>query len=397
MSKPLIIEIDFLLLTPAFLGDAGMMAALRPQSFKGLLRHWHRAIDSTLGGSDREREDRIWGGSEKGFGQSKVLLRIQSKNEPAKWKYNKNKFKEFDIKKDEDKFPFNGITYLGYPFDIRDDNKKRDALEPFTQFTLQGVIPAASNLKEGEIQAIIASFWLLAVLGSCGSRSRRGFGSLQPTGWRLQNDKPHPEWQKNFQFLPKPGQANIFKAWQEALANSLKLFREWFGPFPENIAHNHIGKNFRALILPGKTRWEEAMAYGGEKMQRFRRTYQPDYNNVKNFIKDPNNYHIAPEKTTFGLPLYFCFKNGEAIYYPVRPTSNADIPKRFTSMLYLKIIRLGMRYHPVYFLIDGMEPALDLDIRVELQTKQYDTKSPEKSAMQLFFAELIEENKEERR
>jgi len=392
MSKPLILEIDFLLTTPAFLGDARMMAALRPQSFKGLLRHWHRAIDCTLTGSDKKREDRIWGGSEKDFGQSKVLLRIQSKGKPAaKWKYDSKKFSRFQKGSGID--ALNGITYLGYPFGMG-DNKKRDALAPFTQFTLQGVIPAASRLKEDDIKGIIASFWLLAVLGTCGSRSRRGFGSLLPTGWRLQNKntKTYPDWEKFFGELPPPGRANSGESWQKALDTALTIFRKWFGSFSPETAHAHMGQNFNTVLMEGHNSWETAMAAGGAEMQQFRRGRKPDIDTIYEFIKQPENNITAPERASFGLPLSFRFKGikGDVKFIPARPHPNADSPDRFTSLLCLKIIRLGTRFHPLYFLLDGLEPAMELSTLAKFKNKTYTTRRPAQSAMRIFFKELQE-------
>lgn len=398
MSIPLILEVDFILTSPAFLGGADMMAALRPQSFKGLLRHYHRVIDCTLMESDKAREDRIWGGAGKGFGQSKVLLRIQPKSNINRWKYDRNELSRYKKGrgKGKEKYPLNGIIYLGYPFDMGKNKQRdaRDALGPSTstQFTLQGVIPAAGDLSREDVRAITASFWLLAVLGSCGSRSRRGFGSLQPTGWRLQNAGSFPTFDKIFKTLPRPGQANSSGAWHEAIKDARQLFNNWFGHFPHHTAHAHLGRNFSCVILPGHNSWESAIAEGGAEMQKFRRSREPDRTTAEKFLTHPQNNIVAPERASFGLPLSFRFKKleGEVQFLPGRPNPNADSPERFASLLSLKIIRLDMRYHPLYFLYDGLEPALELNTIARFRHKTFTTRRPENSALRIFFKELKE-------
>ncbi len=402
--KPLQLKIDFFFTTPGFLGNGSQMAELRPQSFRGLLRFWHRAIDGRIIAPDEPDkpgcrgsglEDRIWGGSSTGYGQSKVLLRISSRKKPQFWRWNRDQFSRFSDGRGKDMI--NGALYLGYPFGMR-GNESRNALAAGTLFTLHGVIPRTEKMADEEVQGVLAAFWLLAMLGSCGSRSRRGFGSLQARGWILENSETLPLWQHLFEKLPRPDLANSPSDWMETMNKGLEVLKGWFPAFPDLCIHPHLdmGKSFQPVLLQPGSDWQQALARGGERMQRFRRKMKPDYERMRSFLDHPEHGNKPPLRTTFGLPLTFRFSTGDnrgpATLYPRRIHDQGAVPNRFASPLFIKIIQLGVRWYPLFFLLEGMQPGRDIAVWAETRHKQYDMTQDDESALDDFFAEISKES-----
>lgn len=397
--KPLQLKIDFFLTTPGFLGNGSQMAELRPQSFKGLLRFWHRAVDSRIIAKDKPGchgsglEDRIWGGSSKGYGQSMVLLRISSRKKPQFWRWNRDQFSRFSSGRGKEMI--NGALYLGYPFGLK-GNEGHNSLAAGTLFTLHGVIPRAREMADEEVQGVLAAFWLLAMLGSCGSRSRRGFGSLQARGWTLENSESLPLWQHLFERLPRPDLANRPTAWMETMHKGLAVLSDWFPSFSKRCIHPHITSAFRPVLLKPGSDWQEALARGGESMQRFRRKRQPDYDRMRDFLAKPGHGKKPPLRVTFGLPLTFRFTSGHNLgpvtLYPHRVHDLGPVPNRFASPLFIKIIQLGVRWYPLFFLLEGMRPGQDIAVWAETGRAQHNLDLTDGSALDDFFAEISKES-----
>jgi len=399
MSIPLTIEMDFVFTTPAFLGNALQKAELRPQSFKGALRFWYRAIDAQLArpdnnkGNDNKvankvREDTIWGGSGDNFGQSKVLLRIPNSRKPSFWRWDRRQFERFTT--GHGRNTRNGILYLGYPFGLG-GNQERNALAQGTSFKLQAVIPRSGSLEGWEIHAIIASLWIFSVLGSCGTRSRRGFGSIQATGWRLLN--PNREWEEAFDALPKPSEMDQPDRWKDGIQKACRQFRDWFGRFPSNTAHPHIHEDFAPKVLDGFPLWQEALNHAGSKMQAFRHKYQPDYGLVADLLQHPAHGKTSPGRVSFGLPLTFRFGSGpypgNVTFYPQILHPGYKVPNRFASLLFIKIVRFGTHYYPVFFRLEGALPGFDIPLRCNNKMKlNMAPPSKENNAMKIFFDSL---------
>ena len=401
MAAPLSIEMDLVFITPAFLGNAMQKAELRPQSFKGALRFWYRAVDAQLARPDddgenknresrnKAREDTIWGGAGDGFGQSKVLLRVHA-SRPSHWRWDRRQFEHFTTGRGPN--TRNGVLYLGYPFGLR-GNRERDALAQGTFFKLRAVIPSHSSLREWEIRAITASLWLFSVLGSCGTRGRRGFGSLQATGWRLLNSKGNTEWEEAFEALPRPSEMNQPDRWKQGIQEACRRFRDWFGDFPSDTAHPHIFEEFAPKVLDGFPSWQEAINHAGSKMQAFRHKYQPDYDLVADLLQHPAHGKTSPGRVSFGLPLTFRFGSrpslGDLTFYPQGLNPGYKAPDRFASLLFIKIVRFGIRYYPVFFRLEGEIPGFDIPLRcrnkIELNMAP---PSKENNAMKIFFDSL---------
>ena len=406
MSKPLILKIGFILTTPAFLGDAQQKAALRPQSFKGALRFWYRAVVGDLchfedtATENFQGEDFLWGGTGDKFGQSRILLRVSAKDPIIPWNWQKSNYKKFGD--NSKKIRTNGIQYLGYTLGMG-TNKQRNALKPSYLFTLIAVIPRPHELTEHQIKATLASFWLFSVLGSCGTRSRRGFGSLQAYSWKLENADAHPDWIHLFNKLPNPYRMNAPTSWRQGLQSAMACFygnsneyTPWFNRFPNTTAHPHIPRGFTPKILQGFITWEEALNHGGAVMQAFRATRSNDTQRVLDLLDNPTQHGLpGPDRAIFGLPLTFQFKSKNlknVSFYPQRAHTMDKLPERASSLLFLKIIRLGTRFYPLYFRLGGHQPNIDIKIRGTIQwdRSSINMKSPNTDVMEIFFNSLEE-------
>lgn len=168
--------------TPMFLGGAEQQAELRLPSFKGVLRFWWRAMAwerikdaSCL----REEEAALFGSSDEGVGQSKVLIRLDLKATipsalcpPAQLK-------------DGTQVVGSGGRYLGYgvmeAFGSRNKNTVEGQLTrscvpaPF-MFTVNLLLK--SIIKSEQTQEITQALKILGLVGGVGSKSRKGYGSL---------------------------------------------------------------------------------------------------------------------------------------------------------------------------------------------------------------------------
>ena len=117
----------------------------------------------------------------------------------------------------------------------------RAALAPFQEFELRCTIIREED-NPAFRQALLASWWLLGHLGGVGSRSRRGFGSLALTDWRIEAEQG--DWPER-QRLPLLAHQGSPDAWRSAFQQALGVLqREWFHPFTEHTSHPHIGPAF---------------------------------------------------------------------------------------------------------------------------------------------------------
>lgn len=178
-----IIEAQFRIVTPLFLGEASDQAArhIRPPALKGALRFWWRALNwarvrgaassegAALQALHRE-EAALFGhaaGSDKAHGQALFLVRVLSdaRAEPA------------DAALFKESAP---LQYLlgqgGYSYKSGLQNKYGECFKSGKHFTLQLALKPGitSEQKNQLIDAVKCLGWL----GNLGSRARKGFGSL---------------------------------------------------------------------------------------------------------------------------------------------------------------------------------------------------------------------------
>jgi CRISPR-associated protein Cmr6 len=207
-----VFETELDLITPAFLAGANQFEPsapedcdLRPATLRGLLRWWWRTLH--VGYVDvpglGKLEATIWGDTAVGGGiRIEVIPTHAQKGQKFDFKDRfdpKENFKcEHDLASRPNKKTTQGLFYAAYGMDDTRGEKQRHFLDTGSTWRLrvtaqqtrffanrddagkpdqrsQGIlIPAADVLRQAE-----AAIWLLANYGAVGSKSRKGFGSLQ--------------------------------------------------------------------------------------------------------------------------------------------------------------------------------------------------------------------------
>lgn len=171
---------SFRISTPMFCGGANQdTSEVRLQSIKGMIRFWWRSLMANQCPTVAElhkKEAELFGSSDSEIGQSKLRMRIQLTQrgilETQNW---------------ENGRPVGGI-YLAYGMmmDRKETGWKPGALKrPFrtgVSFELVCRIRDQTNRIDETFQEITDAIDLWSCVGALGAKSRKGFGSVCPTG-----------------------------------------------------------------------------------------------------------------------------------------------------------------------------------------------------------------------
>ncbi len=170
------IQAKFKVVTPCFLGSAAHEAELRLPSIKGALRFWWRALNyariaqktNSIIAEEllRQEEGKLFGSSDQG--QSPLIMRLDTKSLP--------KVEENEVLRNESGNVVGaGARYLGYGvMDFRGKLTRSCLKAPF-EFDLQIGVREKDTEK---LNQILPALKLLGLLGGLGSKSRKGYGSL---------------------------------------------------------------------------------------------------------------------------------------------------------------------------------------------------------------------------
>ena len=366
---PPVSKVKFRILTPLFLGGADQnVPEVRAASFKAALRYWHRAINPQAVFATSEEaprtEDLLFGGAREGSGQCSVLLRVKANN-LTRFEWERRILDQFN--EGRGIHARNGLRYLSYPFHMRGNNE-REGIKPEAEFEVHFVLASGGAgrdsrpFRQSVRRAWLASVWLLGSVGSLGTRSRRGFGSLEVTNWPAMSDDP--EWSNDAKSLPDVWSAQNSVDWLAAFARGKETIANWFGSFNnyENIrfGHPHFGSNASWELLEGDTDWAAALNYAGRKLQDFRVRRSPDYEKVKEAMRTNQPLRLTPERAVFGLPLTFRYSSlkdaGEAQFVPSDPEKKKRLD-RHASLLRIRLVRIGNRFHPLFLRLSGATPG----------------------------------------
>lgn len=304
------VEATFRIVTPMFMGGATPenSAELRPPSIKGLLRFWWRVFESPLApGGLREvadKENRVFGGSEKGQGQSIFSIKIGDRKNI---KYGN---------KGNPKWNNNPIAYLGYG-PITRDKQKRKAITTRCfiesgEFTVvlqfKPLSPASPHelyrARENDISMVKKAFWAMSMFGGLGARSRKGFGSIVPIAVNGMDNLPS---------MMVENQNELEKSIREFLLSCQKE--------PSNAKYTRFSNNSRCVILGVQdasnefTTGEKALKWLGESIFSIRSAQgskrklwaTQDRDLVKPYVKSGTPPTKAPHRSIFGLPHNYFF------------------------------------------------------------------------------------------
>jgi CRISPR-associated protein Cmr1 len=294
-----ILEATLEILTPLFAGGASPndRGEFRASSLRGILRSW---------------AGRLFVGGEAAFGKAGVgsgdslssPLALSVSDPPS----GSQPWGPLGFSR------MSGGGYFGYSLDM--GNNRRKAVEAGRSAQIR-IIPRRPKLAEEARRIWAASLWCLDRFGGMGSRSRRGFGSVQLKEW-----KGWAETEK----LRVTGQARDPKEWARDAEEGWEQIGRWFASPDERSRRLRGGK---ALILkPGYPGWKDALNSMGEKYREFRKGRPRE------------------ARTALGLPV--SFRDGETF------EARGENVGRSASRALFKVIRLGdSRYYGVLTRLHG--------------------------------------------
>ncbi len=315
------IEATYRVTTPMFLGGADpQQAELRLASFKGVLRFWWRASVwpriAVQGGSVKDlhrKEAELFGSSDEQVGQSKVSLRLRlDSGTPG--------LVPRDMQlKDGNSVVGLGARYLGYGVmeafsstkkNTREGQLTRGCLWPSFSFRVSMVVKAA--LGEAQRREILLALKLLGLLGSLGSKARKGYGSLTLARLAVSDKEIWSPPSTSEQVRAVLGTLRR-EALGDGGASSSRPFTSADPPFTALSAQTQI------LVVPARELRTTPLAlldHLGREMIRYRswgrngtilgrenveseKLFKRDHNLMKQPVRERSRH---PERIAFGLP-----------------------------------------------------------------------------------------------
>lgn len=292
-----ILEATLEIVTPLFSGGANPneRGEFRAPSLRGVLRSWAGRLFA--GG------EAAFGKAGEGEGESQASPLALSVSDPPS---GAQPWGPLGFSR------MSGGAYLGYSLEMGD----KKAVEPGRAVPIR-LIPRRPKLTEEARRIWAASLWCLDRFGGMGSRSRRGFGSVQLKEW-----KGWPETEK----LRTTGQAKDPKEWVRDAGEGWKLIGRWFAS--PNDGFRRL-RGSKALILKqGYPGWKDALNSMGEKYRESRKGKPRE------------------ARTALGLPLVF--RDKETF------EAKGQNVGRSASRALIKIVRLGDgRFYGVLARLNG--------------------------------------------
>lgn len=280
------LSVKLKVVTPLFMSGADQgQAEIRASSIKGALRFWYRAIAFGHLSSWQEvlkAEARLFGsaGAKSGDnvgGQAKFMLKVILNAE------------EMHVSRDLGLKVLPGLGYLGFGLIKYDKEKKvprviRDCVTPGSVFELvfafQG-IGSQHGLTSADVRTLELALQALCFFGGVGSRSRRGFGSLNIIGW----DASYPE---TIGFFGDPDSAVSLKTAIEDWQTKVDGF---YTGFPDYTA---FSDKTRMVVVPSENSWVQALNEIGKTFIEYRSSGQRD---DKGISSEPKKNRKLPWKT----------------------------------------------------------------------------------------------------
>jgi CRISPR type III-B/RAMP module RAMP protein Cmr1 len=314
-------EFNIEIVTPCFNAGADQSRAeIRIPSIRGQVRWWFRALGGT-----RDEEKTIFGGVHGDPQRSKVILRLK---EPL---VSDQAVNLHDLVGRDANLP---QAYLLWPLrPTRDRLQKRGMIPPGRTFTL--LCSTDARLQDDVLQQKLASaleLWIL--LGSLGTRSRRGYGSITfketgaPAKLGSQEDFRHAVAQRLSNFGRPSIKAMFICGRQESAELALDRLGAWLKAFRAGST-----KSIKSPGKWGKNDHDRARDGGGK-------LYRP----------------------VIGLPLTQRYSDGTIL-----ETAFADAA-RWASPVHLKVVKCAAGFYPLAVFFPDM--ALQEGERVTISGKR---------------------------
>lgn len=350
-------QVEFV--TPCFLAGAEGQAEWRAASIRGQFRWWFRAVAGAHWRGDLPRvlrwEERIFGSTER-----KSLLQVRTFPGPTTstralgttrdaatlarhWgDESPDTLRRLTIMKEGREVKSNPVQYLGFG--------------PISMNGIRPYFPAGSTatfefrlgrdtIENDAHEVFDTALWAWLNLGGIGSKSRKGFGSLQ--------------CHAPASISQKTGTRGAFQSRASALLAEA-------GKFPGTPLWTHFSSRSRIYIATQEAKsWEEAMEWLGAWLIGFRRRYgfpgdtralagqaiaNRDYEWAAPKGKVPRKE--VPDRAGFGLPLPFRRNvagrsQGETVIWGASAQEGEDQDARRASPLLLHVSKFGSGFAPV--------------------------------------------------
>lgn len=297
------------------------MAEIRPPSLKGLLRFWFRALHHR----DPVWEHGLFGGVRKvkdqEARQARFIIRVSDVHCDTQ---SGSKFADKPV-----------FVYLGYGPVNKDKDRGRYCLKDGGHFVLSFFFK--DDRQTEDLEQVLRSLWALCRFGGIGSRSRRGFGSLE----YLNYDGPP----SSVLSQPQPASADAFRREVHERITS------WCPELPAVGAdYTCFCHGTRIITLAPALDWQSALADIGERLMGFRswargKGYPADHDLILKFLQG-GQIASSPERTSFGLPHSYFYRSlgRRAVVNPVISDVRSD---RRASPLFLHIQPTAAGFVPV--------------------------------------------------
>ncbi|MGP8321782.1 MAG: type III-B CRISPR module RAMP protein Cmr1 [Methanosarcinaceae archaeon] len=348
------VSFDLEMITPLFMAGAdGKTPELRPPSFKGMMRFWWRAMRAENDIDTLAKDEaKIFGGTGKSEGKSKISIRISQKN----LKEGKN------IKKYAEIQSHPGVGYLLYSTFMQ----KKEYFEHNSQFRLEISSPEIDSLHQAE-----AAFWLSVNLGGFGTRARRGGGNLAVNNCRGKDDEHTILLKKRY--MPSD---NI----QSFLAEGYKEAKKTITQYKTNRYSNLSEATI--FIGQGHENWQKTLDSAGIPLMDYRAKKRPDYDIFADYLTGSTNNNEL-ERVKFGLPLGGRFNNNPAVKgrsFNIAPKVDKKFTRRGSSLI-IKIIKNNNSknnkpYVPVLVVLSGVFLPNNVELIIKETGKTKTKKKP---------------------
>jgi CRISPR-associated protein Cmr1 len=285
------------------------------------LRFWYRAVDPAY----KDREERIFGSTDKG--QASFLLTVEVKNP--------------EIQPPGEHWQQAELGYLGFGAVLYDKKAgcqvtQRPYVKPGFQFTV--MCQFRPRVSPEDKDRVLRAFKAFTLFGGLGSRSRRGFGSLQ---------------------VVRLGE------WDGPPVNVEELKRRCRDVAPPEDSgsslpgHTSFSEKSEVKIIstaPNDQNWQDVMKWIGRRMINYRSCYndrndrfRPDHDLFYKVIAG-NDPGATPERHVFGLPHnYFSSKAGnKSMSVEGRDAEGCSIDRR-GSPLFIRAHQLKAGNHVALF------------------------------------------------
>ncbi|MBS1553122.1 MAG: type III-B CRISPR module RAMP protein Cmr1 [Bacteroidetes bacterium] len=312
-------------ITPMFLGGAdGKTPELRPPSIKAAMRFWWRALNADLSIKNlRKKEAEIFGGSGEKEGRSKFNLRVTIIESSTK---DKLKDKIWNSKTNKVKDEYEGTSYLFYSTLLGDGR-------PYFE-KMKFKIEISSQIK-AILKDMSDIFFVFSLLGSLGSRSRRGAGNFKILKV-IENNKLI----NDYEFKSITNKEDLKRYFELFLKNLVKKCTTTQKQY-SNLS------SVRMFIFDSDNSATRCLEILGKNFKTFRTRRNPDYNTVKDFLNTGSTSKPI-EKSNFGLPISYRYSSLKGKSATIEGSS-VNERQRSASPVIFKVIECNNTGSSIFF------------------------------------------------